>query len=182
MVLSPATEWPTIETETGDAPFLFTNYVAALAAIPPICRFLRRLLFGWRGPRLGFHHHHGFGIVSSLFGAVVHWLLAFVFVYALAVIIEGLALTFSGEKNPPNALKLAVYSMTPVWLSGVFALMPGLGFMRLIAELYGVYVFWLGLPILMKAPAEKLGPYALTVVVCGIVLSFVLAGALGPFP
>ena len=118
IVLSPSAEWPAIEPETGDAPYLFTNYVARLAAIPPVCEVLRRLLFGWRGPRFGLHHVHGAGLgfVPSLFGAVVHWLLAFVFVYAMAVVIDGLAPTFSGEKSPPNAMKLAVYAMTPVWL------------------------------------------------------------------
>ena len=66
----------------------------------------------------------------------------------MALIIDGLAPTFSGQKNQENAMKLAVYSMTPAWLAGVFALIPGLGFLRLLALLYSVYVFWLGLPIL----------------------------------
>ena len=108
-------------------------------------------------------------------------MLTFVVVYAMAVIIDGLAPTFSAPKNQQNAMKLAVYSMTPVWLAGVFALIPGLGFLRFIALLYGVYVFWLGLPILMKSPARpRPAPYALAVIVCGIVLSFVVAAFVGP--
>ena len=180
MVLSPAAEWRVIEPETGDAAYLFTNYVAFLAAIPAVCEFLRRLLFGWRGPRVGLHHLHHFGFFSGLFGAFIHWLVAFVIVYAMAVIIDGLAPTFSGEKNQQNAMKLATYSMTPAWLAGVFALIPGLGFLRLIAALYSIYVFWLGLPVLMKPPADKLGPYALAVIGCAIVLSFIVAGVVGP--
>ena len=121
-----------IEPESGDTAYLFINYVAILAAIPPVSEFLRRILFGWRGPRFGFHHvHHG--VFATLFGAVLHWLAAFVVVYAMAVIIDGLAPTFSGQKNQQNAMKLAVYSMTPAWLAGVFALIPGLGFLRLLA-------------------------------------------------
>jgi Yip1 domain len=77
-------------------------------------------------------------------------------------------------------MKLAVYSMTPAWLAGVFWLIPGLGFLRLIALLYSVYVFWLGLPILMKPPQERLAPYALAVIACGIVLSFVVSAVVGP--
>ena len=98
----------------------------------------------------------------------------------MALIIDGLAPTFSGQKNQENAMKLAVYSMTPAWLAGVFALIPGLGFLRLLALLYGVYVFWLGLPILMKPPQDRLGPYALAVILCGIVLSFVVRAIVGP--
>ena len=123
IVLAPAAEWRAIEPESGDTAYLFLNYVAILAAIPPVCEFLRRILFGWRGPRFGFHHvHHGF--FGTLFGAVLHWLAAFVIVYAMAIIIDGLAPTFSGQKNQQNAMKLAVYSMTPAWLAGVFALDP----------------------------------------------------------
>ena len=152
MVLSPAAEWRAIEPESGDTGYLFANYVAILAAIPPVCEFLRYGVFGW-GSRHGFHHFHHDGF-SSLFGGLVHYLMTFVVVYAMAVIIDGLAPTFSAPKNQPNAMKLAVYSMTPAWLAGVFALVPGLGFLRFIALLYGVYVFWLGLPILMRAAAR----------------------------
>ena len=82
MVLSPAAEWRVIEPESGDPGYLIVNYVAFLAAIPPASIFLRGLLFGWRGPRMGFHHFHHFGFFSGLFGAVVHWLVALVVVYA----------------------------------------------------------------------------------------------------
>ena len=180
MVLSPAAEWRVIEPESGDPGYLIVNYVAFLAAIPPACLFLRGLVFGWRWPRVGFHHIHHFGLFSGLFGAVVHWLVALVVVYAIAVIIDVLAPTFSGQKNQENAMKLAAYSMTPAWLARVFALIPGLGFLRLLALIYSVYVFWLGLPILMKPPPDRAGPYALATIVCGIVLSIVVAAVVGP--
>ncbi len=183
MVVSPAAEWRTIESESGDTGFLFTNYVAILAAIPPVCEFLRWGVFGWRGPRglrAGFPHMHHVGFFSNLFGGVVHYLAAFAVVYAMAIIIDGLAPTFSAQKGRQNAMKLAVYSMTPAWLAGVFALIPGLGFLRLIASLYGVYVFWLGLPILMKPPPDRTVPYAFAAVVCAILLTFVVSAIVGP--
>ncbi len=179
IILTPAAEWRAIEPEFGDAGYLFANYVGILAAIPPACAFLRRTIFGWRGRRPGLHHvHHGF--FADLFGAFVHYLVAFVIVYAMAVIIDGLAPTFSALKNQQNAMKLSAYSMTPAWIAGVFGLIPGLGFLRLLGLLYGVYVFWLGLPILMKPPSDKTGPYAVATVVCGIVLGLVVAAIVGP--
>ena len=178
MVLSPAAEWRRIEPESGNVGYVFTNYVAFVAAIPPICMFLRRGVLGWAGPRLR-HLHHG-GFFSSLFGGIVHYLVTFVALYVMAVLIDGLAPTFSAPKNPQNALKLSVYSMTPIWLAGVFALIPGLGFLRLLAVIYGVYVLWLGLPILMKCPPDKTGPYALAILVCAIILSIVVSAIFGP--
>jgi hypothetical protein len=178
IVLSPAAEWRTIEPESGDAGYLFTNYAALLAAIPPVCEFLRRGVFGWARPHL--HHFHHAGFFSSLSGAVVRYLATFVALYLMAVIIDGLAPTFSAAKNQSNALKLTVYSMTPIWLAGVFALVPGLGFLRFLALLYGIYIFWLGLPVLMRCPPDKTGPYALAAIVSAIILSIVLAAFVGP--
>jgi hypothetical protein len=88
IVLRPAAEWRVIETESGDAGYLFTNYVAILAAIPPIAAFIRRAIIGAQGPRFGGHAR--FGFFSSLFGAVIHYLVAFVVVYAMAMIIDAL--------------------------------------------------------------------------------------------
>ncbi|RBP04527.1 Yip1-like protein [Roseiarcus fermentans] len=176
MILSPAAEWRRIEPEPGDVGFLFSNYAAFLAAIPPVCAFLRHGAFGW-GPRL--HHvHHGF--FASLFGGIVHYLATFVALYIMAVVVDGLAPNFSTQKNPQNALKLVVYSMTPAWVAGVFVLVPGLGFLRLLALLYAVYVFWLGLPILMKAPPDRTFGYALATVVSAVILSIVLSAFVGP--
>lgn len=178
IILSPAAEWRAIEPESGDVGYLFVNYAALLAAIPPICEFLRRGVFGWARPR--FHHFHHVGFFASLSSAVAHYLATFVALYLMAVIIDGLAPTFSAAKNQQNALKLTVYSMTPIWLAGVFWLVPGLGFVRFLALIYGVYIFWLGLPALMKCPSDRTGPYALAAIVSAIILSVVVAAFVGP--
>jgi hypothetical protein len=179
ILLSPAAEWRVIEPESGDTGYLFVNYVGILAAIPPVCEFLRRTVFGLGWPQHGFHHvQHGF--FSSLSAALVHYVAAFVFVYAMAVIIDGLAPTFSAQKNQQNAMKLAAYSMTPAWLSGVFALIPGLGFLRLIGLIYSLHVFWLGLPTLMKSPPDRTLSYAATTIVCGIALAFAVSAIVWP--
>ena len=43
--------------------------------------------------------------------------------------VDALAPSFRSERNLPAALKLAVYSFTPVWLAGIFILIPGLRFL-----------------------------------------------------
>ena len=179
MVVSPAAEWRAIEAESGDAPYLFVNYAAILAAIPPVCVFLRHELFGWRVPRFGFHHLHHVGFFSGVFGALVHYLAVLATVYAMARIVDALAPTFLARQNRESAMKLVVYSATPVWLAGVFALIPGLGFVRFIALIYSVYVFWLGLPVLMKPPPDRVGPYTAAAVVCAVVLAIVVAAIVG---
>jgi hypothetical protein len=66
--------------------------------------------------------------------------------------------------------------MTPVWLVGIFLLIPGLAILGILG-LYGLYLFWLGAPPLMKTPEDKSIAYTAAVVVCGIVIS-VIVGAL----
>ena len=120
------------------------------------------------------------GIVSGIASALVQYVLAFVMVYVMALIIDALAPTFKGQKNQANALKLAVYSMTPVWLAGIFSLIPGLRLLSILG-LYGLYLLWVGLPPLMKAPQEKSTGYAAAVVVCAIIISLVIGAIVGVF-
>jgi hypothetical protein len=71
-------------------------------------------------------------------------------------------------------LKLSVYSHTPLWLAGIFLLIPGLNFL-LILGLYGLYLMWVGLPTLMRVPNERSLPYAAFVTACALIPAVVLA-------
>jgi hypothetical protein len=169
LIQTPKTEWLAIEAESGEPAYLFTNYVAFLAIIPAIGGFIGHVIFG------GVHR---VGIFAGLAGAVVHYLLIFGFVYLLSLVIDGLAPTFNVQRNQPNALKLVVYALTPVWIVSLFSLIPFLGFLSLLG-LYSLYLFWLGLPVLMKAPEDKATSYTVAVVGSVIVLSFVFEIVLG---
>jgi hypothetical protein len=158
ILLTPHTEWPVIAREKGEAAALFVRYVAILALVPALARFIGTALVGWYAP-----------VLSSFGGALLTYVSGFAIVYGLALIIEGLAPMFGGEKDFASALKLAVYSFTPVWLAGIFLLVPGLSFL-VILGLHGVYLLWVGLPILMRAPAEKALPYAAAVGGCVLIV------------
>src|SRR5206468_9045288 len=84
-----------------------------------------------------------------------------------------LAPRFGAEKNFANAVKLSAYSHTPLWLAGIFLLVPGLSFL-LILGLYGFYLLWIGLPMLMKVADDKALPYAAAVTACALILAVVL--------
>jgi Yip1 domain len=170
ILLTPKSEWLVIERESGDPTYLFTNYVAILAAIPAVCGFVGTSIIGIGTVRVG--------IVFGIAFAIVNYLLAFVMVYVMGLIINALAPTFNGQKNQPNALKLAVYSMTPAWLAGIFSLIPGfrvLGILGILLGLYRIYLLWVGLPPLMKSPEENSLGYAAAIVGCAIVISLVIS-------
>jgi hypothetical protein len=162
ILLIPQTEWPVIAREGGDTASLFTQYVAILALIPALAGFIGSSLIGGYTP-----------LVAGLMSAVVGYLMAFVTVFVVALIVDGLAPTFGGQKNFQNALKLTAYSYTPAWLAGIFLLIPGLSFLAILG-LYGLYLLFLGLPPLMQAPRDKALPYAIAIVLCAILLAIVI--------
>lgn len=174
--LSPSTEWPKIAGESATAQSLFTGYAMILAAIPAICGFIGMTLVGMSMPFIGTVRT---GVAAGLVQLIVGYVLGLVAVYVLALIIDALAPTFDGQKDPVNALKLAVYAYTPSWLAGILMLVPLLGTLVLLASLYGIYLLYLGLPHLMKNPAEKSVGYTALTVVCAVVLGIVTSIILG---
>jgi hypothetical protein len=159
ILLKPHAEWPVIAQEKGEASALFIRYVAILALIPALARFIGTALVGGYAP-----------ILSSLAGALVIYLSGFITVYCLALIIDALAPMSGAKKDFAAALKLAVYSYTPVWVAGVFLLVPGLSFL-VVLGLHGIYLVWTGLPILMRAPPERALPYAAMVGGCALIIA-----------
>ena len=163
ILLTPSTEWPVIEREPGSPSILFVNYVPILAAIPAISRFVGQSLIGGYTP-----------ILSGLLRAVIVYVATFAVVYLIACVIDLLAPRFGAQKNFDNALKLTVYSYTPVWLAGIFLLIPGLNFLAILG-LYGIYLLWRGLPVLMRAPDHRVLAYTAVVTACALVPVIVLA-------
>jgi hypothetical protein len=162
ILLAPATEWIEIERESETPGRLFVRYVAVLAAIPALARFVGSSLIGGYTP-----------IVPGLIGAIGSYVFALALVVVTALIVDALAPTFDAQKNFRNAFKLAAYSFTPVWIAGAFLLVPGLNFLAILG-LYGLYLLWVGLPLLLGVPREKAFPYAAVVVVCALALTLLL--------
>jgi len=100
-------------------------------------------------------------------------------IYLLGLVIDALASSFQAQKSPLNAFKLAAYSMTPSLLAGILSILPALTPLALLAGLYGIYVLFLGIPTLMKAPQDKAIPYTAVAVVCAIVISLVVGAVAG---
>lgn len=172
IILSPKAEWEKIAAESTDVKSLYVGYAMILAAIPAICGFIGTTLVGVSVPIVGtFRTPIGFGLVTM----VVTYVLGLGALFLVSLIINALAPTFDGQKDPVQALKVVVYSSTPVWLAGVFSIIPLLGVLSIIAGLYGLYLLYIGLSPLMKNPQEKSIGYTALIVVCYIVL-FIIIG------
>lgn len=177
ILLSPRTEWQVIDTEPATTAQLYTSYIMPLAAIGPIAQIIGYSVFGVSVPFIGTYR---VPVGSAITSALVSYILALAATYVLALIIDGLASTFNGQRSQIQALKVAAYSSTASWVAGVFLLVPGLRVLTILG-LYSLYLLYLGLPVLMKSPSEKSAAYTGVVVVAALVL-FLVAGLLArPF-
>ena len=165
ILLDPKSEWPAIEREPGDIGYLFTNYVAILAAIPPVCAFIGGSLVGYGPFRVG--------IFAGLIHAVFAYALTLIGVVVVAYIIDFLAGTFGGQSNLNNAMKVASYAPTAAWLAGVFNIIPLLGILGLLG-LYSVYLLHTGIAALMKPAADKALFYTIAVIICVVVIEVII--------
>ena len=96
-----------------------------------------------------------------------------IFIHSL--IIDALAPSFGGTRNQVQATKVAAFSATAGMVAGIFMLLPMAGgLLALVGGLYGLYLLYLGLPLLMKVAAEKAVPYVAAVIVAAILLYFLV--------
>ena len=174
--LNPKTEWPVIAEETTTIADLFKGYIIPLSAIPAVASFIGMSVVGMSMPFVG---QFRMPIMAGLTTLIMSFVLGLVSIYLISLIINALAPTFGGEKNPIQALKVTAYAFTPAWIAGIVNIIPALGILGLLAALYSIYVMYLGLPILMKAPEDKAAPYTAVSVICSIVLMVIVMTVVG---
>jgi hypothetical protein len=178
ILMKPKDEWVKIKAESTPIPQLFTSYAVLLALIPAIAQFIGYGLIGQRIPFLGTMYRWPLG--SSLFRAILFYVLGLVSVYAFGFVINMLAPSFGSKQNPENAMKLAVYSMTAVWIGGIFYIFLPLSILAMLAGLYSLYILYLGFDSpLMDTPKDKVIGYCVVSIVVYIVLYAVVSIIIG---
>lgn len=174
ILVTPKTEWPRIDAEPATIGGIYTGYVLILAAIGPIALLIGQQVFGYSA----FGVTYKPPIATSVGSAVLTYILSLVSVYVSALIIDALAPSFGGTKDQVKAFKVAAYSATAAWLAGIFQIIPMLAFLAIVG-LYSLYLLFVGLPILMRVPADKAVGYVVVVIIVQIVLYFVVAMIVG---
>ena len=173
ILVSPKTEWTAIEAENEPHVKLFTTYVVPLSLISAIAAFI------------------GYGVIGmSIFGvriasielgirmAIVQLILMLVGVYLTAFIINILADNFGAKKDLNRAFSLVAYSYTAMFVAGVFLLLPSLSWITTITGIYSLYLLYIGLQPMMKAPANKQLIYFVVTLLVMLVISFGLMYAM----
>ncbi len=178
LVLRPRATWTALAGERSSLWSLLLGYALPLAAIGAIATFLALRVVG-----IPFTHgvrHTSAG--TAALQAVLSLATALAGVPVMAVVLTLLAPLFATRPDFRRALRVAVYSLTPAWLGGVFFAYPPLGGLQLLGVLYGVWELSLGVSTVMETPSGKAPAYAVVAVVASFLAGFgvgILCGILG---
>ena len=168
ILVNPRQEWAAIDDEPLNVAQLVTGYIIPLAAIGPVASVIGWTLFGGM-----FRLSVGYAVSF----AITMFILSIVGVFVSAWVINMLAPTFGATQNMPQAIKVSAYSMTAAWVAAAFNIIPALAMLAAIGGLYSLYLLYLGLPMLMKAPTDKAVGYTAVVVIVTIIV-YIIAGSI----
>ncbi len=171
ILISPNKEWPVIAAESQTVASLYTQYVMILAAIPAVASFIGFSVIGYSG----FGATYRIPMAAGVANMILSYALTLGSVYLIALVIDGLAPKFGGDKNFIQALKVAAFFPTAAWVAGIFSILPALAILAVLGSLYSLYLLYTGLAPLMKVPEDKSIAYTAVVVLVAIVLMVVIS-------
>ncbi|MDF3022723.1 MAG: hypothetical protein K0R10_84 [Alphaproteobacteria bacterium] len=163
LITKPEAEWDVIAGESATIQGLYKNYAMILAAIPAIVGFLAFVIMAPKA------------IGHALLAMIGSYILTLLGIAVLAFVVDFLAPKFKGTSNQINAFKLAIYSATPAWIAGLFLIIPVLGpILVLVGVVYSLYLFFLGVPKLMKCPKDQAVVFTIVALVVNVVVQICL--------
>ena len=173
ILLQPAQTWPVIDAEPATVQSIYKDWLVIMAAIPAVCGFIGLSLVG--ASVFGISYREP--LVNGLVKMLVSYGLGLAMAWVMSLIVDALAPSFGGTKNPVGALKVVAYGSTAAYVAGIFNLLPMLSMLGILVALYSFYLFYLGLPAVMKCPQDKAVGYTAVVVIIAIVL-WVIVGSI----
>ena len=175
ILLHPGAEWRVIAGDPTSARDIYLGYVAPLAAIGIIAAFIGSTVIGVAiGPVTV-----RTGIYPSLAAAVLHLALTLAGVYVLARFVGRVVPMPGGRKDPLNSLRVVAYSLTPAWVAAIVMIVPALGDVLVLAALYGGYLVYRGLRVLLQCTPFNAFAAAVAVAALAFVLHLVMVPAAG---
>ncbi|MBN1560445.1 DUF1282 family protein [candidate division KSB1 bacterium] len=167
LVISPLRLFERIKRQETTRSEITKSLLVTVAAIPAVAGFFGRVIIGYNVPFAGYSHVSFF---SGLAWAVLVFVLTIAGIYVISFIVNSLTAQFGGIKNELNAFKLTAYCFIPLLTLGVFSLIPALSGLYILG-LYGIYLFYIGVPVLLQVPEEKALTFTVIVSLVSIVIT-----------
>ncbi len=174
MITTPKTEWAVVSTEVTPSAKLLTAYVLPLVAAAALAAFI-----GY-----GFVGRSTFGVKITglnwgIYQALMVLISGLLSVYISAFVVDALAPTFKSEKNFDRSFQLVAYSLTPVWVGGLLAIVPMISFLGALFGLYGIYLWYLGLKPIKQTSDDNRTVYLIVSILVLILVYGIVFFALG---
>lgn len=166
----PTKEWQDIHDERCSVGKCYCSHVLFLAAIPPIAGYIGTTQFGWQ---IGARESIKLTADSALLISLVYYVTMLAAVFSIGKMIHWMGQTYGSKQTLPQAIALAAYTATPLFLVGVMGLYPVLWLNFIVglpALAYTVYLLYVGVPIMMEIPPERGFLFSSAVLAVGLVM------------
>ena len=170
VLLHPVQAFASIKDEQTTRMEMTKRFLLYLAAVPVAAGFLGKVVIGQNIVYVRYYHVPFF---SGLIWAILLFGLSILGVYALSLIVNFLSPKFGGVQDDVSAFKLTVYSFVPLFVLGVSGLIPVLVGLHILG-LYGIYLFYVGLPMMMQVSEEKALPFTVILSLVGIFITLLV--------
>ena len=177
IILKPTDEWNIISREPATISGILGGYAAILAAIPMAAGILFTGALGISGAGLlgGGAIPLGFAAIAAM--SVIGYILSLITLYLMGIIVNSVSPSFNGKSDLHQSLKLLTYASTPTWLAGLVSWIPILGaLVSFAANVYVIYLIYLGLQPVLGVPKEKVAGFTVVIVLIYVVLSLIVSG------
>jgi hypothetical protein len=151
LLTNPDQTWLEISQEQITVQNMLKYQLLIFALIPVICAFISDAVIGVEM----FNKVHRKPVFSSLVNSFLYYLSIIAFVFLLSFGLKVITIFFELKVGFINTFKIIHYSVFPVLFFSLFNLIPGASFLVYLIGVYSVYIFYKGLPILIKNQHDK---------------------------
>lgn len=146
--------------------WITVNYVAILAGVA----FVGTLV----GDLITFSHDGEYAYAIP--GAILAYVLEILGFVIVGIVIWKLGPSFATNTTQDVSMRLSAYAYTPVFLAAIFYAIPEVGFIiEFLALLYGLYILYRGIPIMLGTPQDRVFAYLVVTLILVLVISVALS-------
>jgi hypothetical protein len=167
----PSQAWNQIAEVPGDDVTPLTiRYLLPMASVPAICHLIGWGLIGKTTHTWGLvTTERSWGIALSM--GISTFLASVATVFLVAFTADKLSYSFRSDRNFIQTFRLMVYTLTPVWIGGVFNLVPAISWIGTVVALFSVVLLYTGIPIMKRTHPESRTSYFF-VMILGLLVSY----------
>lgn len=170
VLVHPKSEWREIRREHYSTLKCYGSHMVFLAAIPPLAAFIGTTQVGWSVT--------GSEMVTLTVASAFPIAIAFYFALLvgagiMAKFIHWMEQTYGSESSFDDCMVLTTFTATPLFLSGLAALIPILWLDVLIgmaAVGYTIHLLYTGVPEMMEIPEDRAFFFSSSILTVGLVV------------